>query len=53
MTVSDLSNSGDGIPSPEFNYKLKLFDDPRNSESSEENLPPLEPITTPIFNTGE
>ena len=53
MTVDDLSNSGDWIPSPEFNYKLKLFNDPRNADSSKENMPPLEPITMPIFNTGE
>ena len=53
MTVTDLSNSGDWIPSPEFNYKPKLFDNPRNEDSSKENMPPLEPIATPIFNTGE
>ena len=53
MTVSNLSDSGDWIHSPEFNYKLKLFNDPRNSDSSKENMPPLEPITTPIFNTRE
>ena len=53
MTVSYLSDSGDWIPSPEFNYKPKLFDDPRNSDSSKENMPPLEPIAMPIFNTGE
>ena len=53
MTVSDLSNSGDWIPSPEFNYKPKLFDDPRNADSSKENMPPLESIAMPIFNTGE
>ena len=32
MTVSELSNSGDWIPSPKFNYKPKLFDDPRNKD---------------------
>ena len=53
ITVSDLSDSGDWIPSPEFNYKPKLFDDPRNTDSSKENMPPLESIATPIFNTGE
>ena len=36
MTVSDLSHSGDWIPTPEFNYKPKLFDDPRNEDSSKE-----------------
>ena len=53
MTVSDLSDSGDWIPSPEFNYKPKLFNHPRNKDSSKENMPPLESIIMPIFNTGE
>ena len=53
MMVSDLSNSGDWISHPEFNYKPKLFDDPRNADSSKENMPPLESIATPTFNTGE
>ena len=53
MTVSNLSNSGDWIPSPEFNYKQKLFDDPRNSDSSRENMQPLESVAMPVFNTGE
>ena len=53
MTVSDLSDSGDWVLSPEFNYKPKLFNNPRNSDSSKKNMPPFEPITTPIFNTGE
>ena len=41
MTVSNLSDSGDWLPSPESNYKPKLFDDPRNPDSSKENMPPL------------
>ena len=53
MTVSHLSDSGDWIPSPEFINKPKLFDDPRNPDWSKENMPPLEPIPMPIFNTGE
>ena len=53
MTVSDLLDSGDWLPSPEFNYKSKLFDDPRNPESSKENMPSLEPIPMSIFNAGE
>ena len=53
MTVSNLSDSGDWFPSPESNYKHKLFDDPRNPDSSKENMPPLEPISISIFNTGE
>ena len=32
MTMSDLSGSGDWLPSPESNYKPKLFDDPRNPD---------------------
>ena len=53
MTVSDLSSSEDWIPSPESNYKPKHFDDPRNEDSSKDNMPLLESITMPIFNTGE
>ena len=53
MTVSDLSDSGDWLPSPESNYKPKSFDDPRNPDSSKEKMPPLEPIPMSIFNAGE
>ena len=44
MTVSDLLDSEDWLPSPEPNYRPKLFDDPRNQDSSKENMPPLEPV---------
>ena len=53
MTVSDLLDSGDWLPSPEPNYGPKLFDDPRNPDSSKENMPPLEPILMSVFNAGE
>ena len=53
MTVSDLLGSGDWLPCPESNYKPKLFDDPRNPDSSKENRPPLEPTPMSIFNAGE
>ena len=53
MTVSNLSDSEDWLLSPESNYKPKHFDDPRNPDSSKENMQPLEPIPMPIFNAGE
>ena len=53
MTVSDLSDSGDWLPSPEPNYRPKLFDDPRNPDSSKENMPSLEPLPLSVFNAGE
>ena len=53
MTVSDLLDSGDWLPSPEPNYRPKLFDDPRNPDSSKENLPLLEPVPMSIFNARE
>ena len=53
MTVSDLSDSGDWLSSPEPNYRPKLFDDPRNPDSSKENMPPLEPALMSIFNAEE
>ena len=53
MTVSDLSDSGDWLPSPEPNYRPKLFDDPRKPDSSIENMPPLEPVPMSVFNAGE
>ena len=49
MTVSDLLDSGDWFPSPEPNYWPKLFDDPRNPDSSEENMSPLKPIPMSVF----
>ena len=53
MTVSDILDSGDWLPSPESNYRPKLFDDPRNPDSSKENMLPLEPIPMSVFNAGE
>ena len=53
MTVSDLSDSGDWLPSPEPIYRPKLFDVPRNPDSSKENMPPLEPVPMSVFNAGE
>ena len=44
---------GDWLPSPEPNYRPKLFDDPRNPDSSKENMPPLEPVPMSVFNTAE
>ena len=38
---------------PEFQYKPKLFDDPRNVHSDKENMPPLEPIPMPVLNIAE
>ena len=52
MTLSDLSDSGDWLPSPESNYKPKFFDDPRNPDSRKENMPPLELIPMSILMQG-
>ena len=53
ITVSNLLDSGDWLPSPEHNYRPKLFDDPRNPDSSKENMPPLEPVPMSVFNARE
>ena len=47
------SDSGAWLPTPEFKYKPKFFDNPRNSHSSEENMPPLESTPTPMLNIEE
>ena len=47
------SDSGAWTPSQGFDYKSKLFNDPRNSQSSKENIPPLEPIPIPLLNIEE
>ena len=47
------SDSGAWTPSHGFDYKPKLFDDPRNSQSSKENIPPLEPVPIPLLNLEE
>ena len=41
LTASDLSNSGAWLPTPEHDYRPKLFSDPRNPDSSKENMPPI------------
>ena len=41
------------LPTPEFNYKPTLFEDPRNSHPNKENMPPLEPALMPILNIEE
>ena len=53
LTPSISSDSGAWTPSHGFDYKPKLFDDPRNSQSSKENIPPLEPIPIPLLNIEE
>ena len=53
LTPSLSSDSGAGTPSHGFDYKLKHFDDPRNSQSSKENIPPLEPVPIPLLNIEE
>ena len=53
LTPSISSDSGAWLPTPEFNYKPKLFEDPRNSHSNKENMPPLEPAPMPILNIEE
>ena len=53
LTNSASSDSGAWLPTPEFEYRPKIFDDPRNSESSKENMPPLEPIPMSVLNVAE
>ena len=53
MTVSDLLDSGDWLPSPEPNNRPKLFEDPRNLGSSKENMPPLEPVPMSVLMLGK
>ena len=53
LTASDLSNSGVWLPTPEHNYRPKLFNDPRNQDSSKENMPPLESAPMAVFNVEE
>ena len=49
LTPSESSDSGAWLPTPETDYRPKLFNDPRNPDSSKENLPPLEPVPMPVF----
>ena len=53
LTPSLSSNSGAWTPCHGFDYKTKLFDDPRNSQSSKENIPLLEPVPIPLLNIEE
>ena len=41
------------LPTPEFEYKVKLFKDPTNLRSDKENMPPLEPTPMPVLNIEE
>ena len=52
-SLSMTSDSGLWLPTPEFEYKPKLFNDPRNTSSDKENMPPLEPIPMPVLNIEE
>ena len=48
------SDSGPWLPIlTEFEYKPKIFNDPRNISSDKENMPPLVPVTMPILNITE
>ena len=46
-------NSGPWLPTPEFDYKLKLFNDPRSTHSDKEIMPPSEPAPMPVLNIEE
>ena len=47
---SATSDSGPWLPTPtEFQYRPKIFNDPRNVSSDKENTPPLESVTTLTF----
>ena len=47
---TNTSNSGALLPTPEFEYRPKLFDDPRNNDFSKETMPPLESAHMPVLN---
>ena len=53
LTPSLSSDSGAWTPSQGFDYKPKLFDNPRNSHSSKENMPLLEPVPMPMLKIEE
>ena len=53
LSPSITSDSGQWLPTPEFEYKPKLFSDPTNLSSDKENMPPLEPTLIPILNIEE
>ena len=47
------SDSGLWLPTPEFEYKPKLFNDSKNTNSDKENMSPLEPNQIPVLNIEE
>ena len=47
------SDSGPWLSTPEFEFKPKLFNDPRSTSSDKENMPPLQPIPMPVLNIEE
>ena len=47
------SDLGPWLPTPEFKYKPKLFNNPRNASSDKENIPPLEPFPMSVLNIKE
>ena len=48
------SDSGQWLPTPtEFEYKPKIFDDPRDTNSDKENMPPLESVPMPVLYIAE
>ena len=53
LSASDISTSGAWLPTQEHDYRTKLFDDPRNPDSSKENMLPLESAPMAIFNVEE
>ena len=53
LTPSVSSESGAWLPTPEFNYKPKLFDYPRNNNSSKKSMPTLESGPMPMSNIEE
>ena len=53
LSPSMTSDSELWLPTPEFEYKHKLFSDPRNAHSDKKSIPPLEPIPIPVLNIEE
>ena len=53
LTPNISSDSGAWFPTHQFDYKPKLFKDPRYSHSDKENMPPLESAPMPILNRKE
>ena len=53
LLPSVTSDSGPWLPTPEVDYKPKLFDDPKANHSNKENMPPLEPAPMPVLTIEE